>query len=53
MGGGGGGGGGLEHPPVQAAHVSNVMVYSHDPGKLTAVQDFGRSGPLDPADGQM
>ena len=49
---GAGGGGPLPQPPVQAAHVSKVYVYSQLPGRLTAVHELGTSGPDLPAVGQ-
>ena len=47
-GGGGLGPGSLLQPAAHAAHVSNVYVYSHDCGRLTAVQAAGTRGPLLP-----
>ena len=52
-GGGGGGGGVVLQPPVQAAHVSKVYVYSQLPGRLTAVHASGVRGPDLPAAGQI
>ena len=50
--GGVGSGGSPPQPPVQAAHVSKVYVYSQLPGRLTAVHELGVSGPSEPAVGQ-
>ena len=47
--GGGLGPGPSEQPPVQAAHVSKVYVYSQLPGRLTAVHASGTSGPVLPS----